>query len=249
MSRSFVLPRHLARGLAATGAALGVSVCLAIAAPARADVEVLNIPLNTFDSVTQTVDLTTAFNTPRSNYEITITADSPPLFTTLDQSSVSGGTEQIGNNVYFITDETIYHEDQNPGVFDLLLLGDDIQGQSNPQPQVSLGSSPTVIQQFPCPFQGIVCSNVTQVTNVGIGVWGPTSLTYVLTPAEVAQVNAAGGFSFTIDNPSGAHDQQELLNMQITSLPEPTAWALMILGFGGAGAQLRRRRTLAGVGG
>ncbi|MBS0334045.1 MAG: PEPxxWA-CTERM sorting domain-containing protein [Proteobacteria bacterium] len=31
------------------------------------------------------------------------------------------------------------------------------------------------------------------------------------------------------------------------AVPEPGAWALMILGFGGAGAMLRRRRRLAGV--
>ena len=29
------------------------------------------------------------------------------------------------------------------------------------------------------------------------------------------------------------------------AVPEPAAWALMILGFGGAGAQLRRRRRIA----
>ena len=31
----------------------------------------------------------------------------------------------------------------------------------------------------------------------------------------------------------------------IPGIPEPASWALMIMGFGGAGAVLRRRRVLA----
>ncbi len=31
-----------------------------------------------------------------------------------------------------------------------------------------------------------------------------------------------------------------------TAVPEPATWAMMLLGFGGLGALLRRRRTLAG---
>ena len=34
-------------------------------------------------------------------------------------------------------------------------------------------------------------------------------------------------------------------NITLASVPEPTSWALMILGFGGAGAALRSRRRLA----
>jgi hypothetical protein len=33
----------------------------------------------------------------------------------------------------------------------------------------------------------------------------------------------------------------------LATIPEPASWSLMILGFGGAGAILRRRRTAAGA--
>ena len=42
------------------------------------------------------------------------------------------------------------------------------------------------------------------------------------------------------DNYAGLDD------VSVTAVPEPASWGLMILGFGGLGAALRRRRTLAG---
>jgi hypothetical protein len=37
----------------------------------------------------------------------------------------------------------------------------------------------------------------------------------------------------------------ELDNIAVTAVPEPATWAMMILGFGAAGAMMRRRRALA----
>jgi hypothetical protein len=36
-------------------------------------------------------------------------------------------------------------------------------------------------------------------------------------------------------------------NNGVDAVPEPAQWALMVVGFGGAGALLRRRRRLASV--
>jgi len=47
--------------------------------------------------------------------------------------------------------------------------------------------------------------------------------------------------SFTTDSPIEATAQWKIGGIQ--AVPEPTTWALMIAGFGGAGAMLRRRRA------
>lgn len=44
------------------------------------------------------------------------------------------------------------------------------------------------------------------------------------------------GFTLTVTGP----------DHRVGGVPEPAAWALMVLGFGGAGAMLRRRRTAVG---
>lgn len=47
-----------------------------------------------------------------------------------------------------------------------------------------------------------------------------------------------------LDDPDPSYSSQLLLdNVSIAAVPEPTTWAMMILGFGSAGAILRRRRT------
>ena len=43
---------------------------------------------------------------------------------------------------------------------------------------------------------------------------------------------------------AGGLDTGYLDNVLIQSVPEPAAWALMIVGFGSAGAMLRRRRAV-----
>jgi len=48
-------------------------------------------------------------------------------------------------------------------------------------------------------------------------------------------------FSSAQNNPFGA----AIDNVRVAGVPEPATWALMLLGFGGLGAMLRRRRSLA----
>jgi hypothetical protein len=54
------------------------------------------------------------------------------------------------------------------------------------------------------------------------------------------------GYGHRSDYSDGVHAAFEVLG-DVTAVPEPATWALMIIGFGGAGAMLRgrRRRTLA----
>jgi hypothetical protein len=53
------------------------------------------------------------------------------------------------------------------------------------------------------------------------------------------------GFAFPIGPFS--HDVTGGTAVGVAGVPEPAAWALMILGFGGVGATLRRRRTVSAI--
>lgn len=59
---------------------------------------------------------------------------------------------------------------------------------------------------------------------------------------------SAGPYSvtarYTITAPTGG---EALANVAITAVPEPATWALMIAGFGGAGAMIRTRRRQAAL--
>jgi hypothetical protein len=61
----------------------------------------------------------------------------------------------------------------------------------------------------------------------------------------------AGPYSISTEyhiHATGASDTQVLSNTQVYALgavPEPATWGLMLVGFGGAGAMLRRRRAVA----
>lgn len=110
-----------------------------------------------------------------------------------------------------------------------------------------------------------------QYTMAGIGgdwltfggenfVWNPEDgdLVLILSIVSAAKPGAGGGFfassSFTNDDPlnDGPLDQDLELNppndeggRQTAPVPEPGAWALMISGFGLAGAAFRQRRRMA----
>ena len=68
---------------------------------------------------------------------------------------------------------------------------------------------------------------------------------------DLAGVVSAGANSFIMSFPPGA---PTILNFSVThataiesAIPEPAAWALMLLGFGGIGSVVRRRRSVAAV--
>ena len=63
---------------------------------------------------------------------------------------------------------------------------------------------------------------------------------------------AAGSSSFNWDDIANGHDRAallpEFLSVTAASVPEPATWAMMLTGFLGLGAVLRRRRAVASVG-
>lgn len=52
---------------------------------------------------------------------------------------------------------------------------------------------------------------------------------------------------FTVGNNTGYSFDTTGLRLSVAAVPEPATWALMILGFGSAGAMLRRRRPAAAI--
>ena len=74
---------------------------------------------------------------------------------------------------------------------------------------------------------------------------GPTGFTN--TPFNVFNPGAAGNFAFVIDYTECCGPPAELLlqinNVTIGGVPEPTTWAMLILGFFGIGWAVRRRAS------
>ncbi|MBS0361259.1 MAG: PEPxxWA-CTERM sorting domain-containing protein, partial [Proteobacteria bacterium] len=74
--------------------------------------------------------------------------------------------------------------------------------------------------------------------------WGwdrsTSSLNQYATDGSLLQSQSIDVASYGVSNPWGGE-----MAMSAGAAPEPAAWALMILGFGAAGAHLRRRRVVA----
>ena len=69
------------------------------------------------------------------------------------------------------------------------------------------------------------------------------------TAGETVQVNEAfalpdGSHTFSVDYVEG-NGAPSVLELSVSSVPEPATWALMMVGFGGLGAVLRSRRKQA----
>ena len=91
----------------------------------------------------------------------------------------------------------------------------------------------------------------TQSTTISLGNWSTTITPGASAPFTMHTFSfttaAAGNLVFTENGPS--NQQGNLLDnvtLSAGGVPEPTSWALMLLGFSGLGAMLRvRRRQLA----
>lgn len=73
---------------------------------------------------------------------------------------------------------------------------------------------------------------------------GYTQLTYDIEGALVTGPLTTLSFSAVADPTFGAPFNLDDISLQVLAIPEPSQWALMIAGFGLAGAALRRRRDL-----
>lgn len=62
---------------------------------------------------------------------------------------------------------------------------------------------------------------------------------------EIEHIVYGSGGAILLDARAGGVLDVETLTVLSTAVPEPATWALMITGFGGAGAMLRRRRAAA----
>ncbi|THD64503.1 MAG: PEP-CTERM sorting domain-containing protein [Phenylobacterium sp.] len=81
---------------------------------------------------------------------------------------------------------------------------------------------------------------------------GTYSLPTLVDPTDTNYVHYTGVFTGSGSDTITFSDEDlfgywSLDNVSVTlaSVPEPAAWAIMLLGFGFAGSALRRRRTLA----
>jgi len=88
----------------------------------------------------------------------------------------------------------------------------------------------------------------------GPNAWGTYDV--YLSNTDVALLSGIGPFVgdvdhlfFSIDQPGGGSGGGALFEVSVASVPEPTTWAMVLLGVGGIGATLRtsRRRTVEAV--
>ena len=90
-----------------------------------------------------------------------------------------------------------------------------------------------------------------------VGVIPGTIVAYVASPTPITIAHSASTFALRVEASGagwqgGGDESWGLDNLNISAnltpqggVPEPSAWALMILGFGAAGAVLRRRKAVA----
>ena len=80
---------------------------------------------------------------------------------------------------------------------------------------------------------------------VNAGCSNCTSFIYGQNNSPITFTNLAASGSFTMNAPYQVNSISVSYQVSDAAVPEPGAWALMILGFGGAGGMLRRRRFAA----
>jgi hypothetical protein len=102
-------------------------------------------------------------------------------------------------------------------------------------------------QGYGCGGQGYTIHERYAGMDVTIGAY---AITLDLTPQALNEINTTGGLTFNYFGSSdyyGGSDISDAVVTLETGIPEPASWALMIAGFGGLGAALRRRRQAASI--
>jgi hypothetical protein len=102
-------------------------------------------------------------------------------------------------------------------------------------------------------FNGLTFTHKDGTTETFMGTAIDSLLTTVDANGNQAAADSNGRLSFTFSNPitavqfSSASNSFEISNiattMALALVPEPAGWAMMLVGFGGVGALLRKRRT------
>jgi len=87
--------------------------------------------------------------------------------------------------------------------------------------------------------------DVTLAYNPSLSIYQPQLPADIVTQPWIVTLNQQLTVKFFIPESGSRADNVGGVSLSITAVPEPQAWALMILGFAAAGAGLRRRRALA----
>jgi hypothetical protein len=91
-------------------------------------------------------------------------------------------------------------------------------------------------------------SNASGITFAGVGATFDANGRLLTTGTGNRLASNAGGWWFAADTTDGRDTGAKgARDAFVTAVPEPSAWALMILGFGAAGGALRRRRAALAV--
>ncbi len=157
----------------------------------------------------------------------------------------------IGNDNYYNVDRTITRLD----AFDQMIV-DVGQGVGSGTSQTQIH---TVSPMTPVGQPQVIGVNATggydyyrAREQIVTDAWyGPIQASANLTANDLASLNSNGFLDFAVSAMTGRFTltdlefQFDLQKVETAAVPEPQAWALMIMGFGVAGALLRRRRQFA----
>ena len=83
-----------------------------------------------------------------------------------------------------------------------------------------------------------------QSLTTAVGFFGTTAFSPVQVRFNVSNAGS-GVFYFGTTSADGVGPLLDNVRISISAAPEPEAWAIMLTGFGGLGAMLRRRRDAA----
>jgi hypothetical protein len=91
------------------------------------------------------------------------------------------------------------------------------------------------------PFNGFTVSDVTRDPHIS-GVTLDSSTTAPVSVSDASWTSSSVSVNF--QGQTWSAGQQAVFDVQFSAIPEPGAWAMMLVGFGGLGAALRSRRQV-----